>query len=221
MLPLLDEIPVHCKSVPPPLLSPVPSNISLTVCLRPFILLREGGGGGNGLHTLRIKCFSKEHNGMTWPRLKPTPFDPESAPLVTSPTLLPQSLWQHQGQVPKTQSCKIFISFSANICKIVYDNLRISCRAGDVFFNPFQIILLNAKKQLVTRCSDSHCHWINFDSDTIQRFHELTGLCFLFVSPLMITSGVFLTFLIFMPSTKNEKKPKFRGRTLACWKMPH
>ena len=28
----------------PPLLSPVPSNISLTVCLRPFILLREGGG---------------------------------------------------------------------------------------------------------------------------------------------------------------------------------
>ena len=100
----------------------------------------------------------------------------------------------------------MFISFSANICKIVYDNLRIGCRARDVFFNPFQIILLNAKKQLVTRCSDSHCHWINFDSDTIQRFHELTGLCFLFVSPLMITSGVFLTFLIFMPSAKNKKK---------------
>ena len=95
-----------------------------------------------------------------------------------------------------------------NIGKIVYDNLRIGCRAGDVFFNPFQIILLNAKKQLVTRCSDSHCHWINFDSDTIQRFHELTGLCFLFMSPLMITSGVFLTFLIFMPSAKNEKKTR-------------
>lgn len=33
-------------SPPPPLLSPVPSNISRTVCLRPFILLREGRGGG-------------------------------------------------------------------------------------------------------------------------------------------------------------------------------
>ena len=32
----------------PPLLSPVPSNISLTVCLRPFILLREGGGEEGG-----------------------------------------------------------------------------------------------------------------------------------------------------------------------------
>ena len=36
----------------PPLLSPVPSNISLTVCLRPFILLREGRGGRKMSDTL-------------------------------------------------------------------------------------------------------------------------------------------------------------------------
>lgn len=37
---------------PPPFLSPVPSNISLTVCLRPFILLREGRGGRKMSDTL-------------------------------------------------------------------------------------------------------------------------------------------------------------------------
>lgn len=36
----------------PPLLSPVPSNISRTVCLRPFILLREGRGGRKMSDTL-------------------------------------------------------------------------------------------------------------------------------------------------------------------------
>lgn len=39
-------------SPPPPFLSPVPSNISLTVCLRPFILLREGRGGRKMSDTL-------------------------------------------------------------------------------------------------------------------------------------------------------------------------
>lgn len=92
-LPLLDEIPVHCKPPPPP---------PLTCALQHFtdslpapIYTTKGGERGeeNEWHTLGVKCFSKEHNRMTWPRLEPTPFDPESAPLVTGPPLLPQSPW--------------------------------------------------------------------------------------------------------------------------------
>ena len=39
-------------SASPPLLSPVPSNISLTVCLRPFIILKEGRAGRKMSDTL-------------------------------------------------------------------------------------------------------------------------------------------------------------------------
>ena len=59
----------------------------------PIYTPKGGRGGGMGDILCESSVFSKEHNGMTWPRLEPTPFDPEFAPLVTSPPLLPQSPW--------------------------------------------------------------------------------------------------------------------------------
>lgn len=78
---------------PPP---PLPFTCALqhfTDSLPAPIYTTKGGERGeqNERHTLGVKCFSKEHIRMTWPRLEPTPFDPESALLVTSPPLLPQS----------------------------------------------------------------------------------------------------------------------------------